>query len=66
MRNDKIIDLHINGKFSFREIANNYHITKNKVAGVIWRYNNPKMWTKKISAKNRRKYYDSLGKEVPL
>lgn len=50
--NEKIIDLHINGKFTYTQIADEHGMTRNKIAGILWRYHNPGMWTKNIKTKD--------------
>lgn len=47
---EKIIDLVVNGKFTYGQIAKEYNISRNIIAGIIWRHKNPGQWTKKIKS----------------
>ena len=53
---DTIIELYNEG-FSFQNIANRLNITRNSVAGIIWRHKNPGMWKKDIKLNDKRRWY---------
>ena len=52
---DTIIELYNEG-FSFQNIANRLNITRNSVAGIIWRYHNPGMWKKGVGHMRKERY----------
>ncbi len=51
----KIIEMHDLG-FKNCEIMRALELSVGKVAGVIWRYNNPGMWKKGVGYRKKDKY----------
>lgn len=55
---DKIIKLHNTTNLSYTEIAEKLDMTRNAVAGIVWRSKNP---GQKIKGMTRKEYHKKFG-----